>query len=72
MQAKDIMTSDVITVKLNSTVEEVAKIFIEKKISGVPVVDEEQRIVGIISEGDLVFQQKKVNPPKSLHIKLAT
>ena len=63
MLAKDIMTKDVVTVYETNTIEEVARIFIEKKISGVPVVDAEHKIVGIISEGDLVFQQKKLNPP---------
>ncbi len=63
MIAKDIMSKDVVTVHETNTVEEVARIFIEKKISGVPVVDSQNKIIGIISEGDLVFQQKKLNPP---------
>lgn len=63
MLVKDIMSKDVVTVYETNTIEEVARIFIDKKISGVPVVDSEKKIVGIISEGDLVFQQKKLNPP---------
>lgn len=63
MIAKDIMSKNVVTVHETNTVEEVARIFIEKKISGVPVVDSQNKIIGIISEGDLVFQQKKLNPP---------
>lgn len=63
MLVKEIMSRDVVTVHESHTIQEVAKIFIEKKISGVPVVDAQNKIVGIISEGDLVFQQKKVNPP---------
>ncbi len=63
MLAKEIMSKDVVTVYETNTIEEVARIFIDKKISGVPVVDSQKKIVGIISEGDLVFQQKKLNPP---------
>lgn len=63
MVAKDIMSRDVVTVYETNTVEEVARIFIEKKISGVPVVDSQNKIIGIISEGDLIFQQKKLNAP---------
>ncbi len=63
MLVKDIMSKDVVTVYETNTIEEVARIFIDKKISGVPVVDAQKKLVGIISEGDLVFQQKKLNPP---------
>ena len=40
-----------------------AKIFIEKNISGVPVVDEQNHVIGVISEGDLVYQQKPLAKP---------
>lgn len=63
MEAKEIMTRNVITANETNTIEEVARIFIDKKISGVPVVNKEQKLVGIITEGDLVYQQKKLNPP---------
>ena len=39
MLVKDIMSKDVVTVYETNTIEEVARIFIDKKISGVPVVD---------------------------------
>lgn len=63
MLAKEIMIKDVITVKGEDTLDMVAKLFVEKNISGVPVVDEQNKIIGVISEGDLVFQQKPVTPP---------
>lgn len=56
MQAKDIMTVNVITVTPQTRVEEVAKLLLEKRISAVPVVDAERRIVGIVSEGDLLHR----------------
>jgi CBS-domain-containing membrane protein len=54
MKARDVMVSPVITVKPFSTVKEVAKLMLERRISAVPVVDEKGRVVGIVSEGDLM------------------
>jgi CBS domain-containing protein len=52
MKVKEIMTKDVITVKKNTPISEVAKIMLEKKIHAVPVVDEENKVLGIITETD--------------------
>jgi CBS domain-containing protein len=54
MQAKDIMSSPVVTVTPDASVTEVATLLLEKRISGVPVVDQAGQIAGIISEGDLL------------------
>ena len=54
MLVKDIMVKDVISFKADDSLETVAKIFIKKKISAGPVVDEENRVIGIISESDLM------------------
>ena len=56
MRAMDVMTTNVITVGPESSVQEVAKILSERNISGVPVVDAENRLVGIVSEGDLLHR----------------
>lgn len=56
MKARDVMVSPVITVKPSATVQEVAKILLEKRISAVPVVDEHGKIVGIVSESDLMHR----------------
>lgn len=56
MKARDIMTSPVHTVVPRTTVQDVAKLFLEKRISGVPVVDEEGRLIGMVSEGDLLHR----------------
>ncbi len=52
--ASQIMTKDVISVQLDTTLEEVVKILAEKKISGLPVVDNENKLVGVITETDIV------------------
>ncbi|HZD52243.1 MAG TPA: CBS domain-containing protein [Woeseiaceae bacterium] len=54
MQAKDVMTTDVVTVTPDTAVADVAKILLDRRISAVPVVDAAGRIEGIVSEGDLM------------------
>lgn len=54
MNARDIMTMPVVSVKPDTAVEEAARLMVEHRISGLPVVDEGGAIVGIITEGDLL------------------
>jgi CBS domain-containing protein len=56
MNAKDVMTIEVITVSPETTVPELARILSEKGISGAPVVDVDHRLVGLVSEGDLLHR----------------
>jgi CBS domain-containing protein len=56
MKAHDVMVSPVVTVKPSATVKDVAKLLLERQISGLPVVDELGKLVGIVSEGDLVHR----------------
>jgi len=54
MRAHQIMTKDVITVTPQTTIEEAAKIMLETRISGLPVMDDAGRLVGIVSESDFL------------------
>ena len=54
MQAKDVMTSPVVTVSPDASVTEVAKLLLERHISAAPVVDESGALLGVVSEGDLM------------------
>ncbi|MZR13778.1 CBS domain-containing protein [Maritimibacter sp. DP07] len=54
MQAKDIMTTAVITVAADEKVETATALMQEHRVSGLPVTDAQDRIVGVISEGDLI------------------
>ena len=56
MRAMDIMTGDVITVRENASVTEVAKLLAKRGISAVPVVDNDNRVIGMVSEGDLLHR----------------
>ena len=68
MLAKDIMTRDVITVGPKATVREIAEILVEHKISGLPVVDGEGRVLGMVSEGDLMHKEIAPKLPDALSI----
>jgi len=54
MLAKDIMTTNVVTVTPDARVREIAQLLLKRHVSAVPVVDAENRVVGIVSEGDLM------------------
>jgi CBS domain-containing protein len=54
MRAMDVMTRDVIMVGPRTSVSEIAALFVRRRISGVPIVDGEGKLVGLVSEGDLV------------------
>jgi CBS domain-containing protein len=56
MRAMDVMTTNVITVDPNTSVQSVAALLSNRGISGVPVVDSQNRLVGIVSEGDLLHR----------------
>jgi CBS-domain-containing membrane protein len=56
MKARDVMVSPVITVKSSASVKEVAQTFLERRISAVPVVDDQGKVIGIVSEGDLLHR----------------
>lgn len=56
MFAKDIMTTQVVSVDPDKPISEIAKLLIERRISAVPVVDKDNKLLGMVSEGDLVHR----------------
>ncbi|MBT3788234.1 MAG: CBS domain-containing protein [Alphaproteobacteria bacterium] len=54
MRASDIMTTKVVTISPDLKVDEIARVLLEKGISAVPVADENGKVLGIVSEGDLL------------------
>ena len=63
LNASDIMTTRVITVKKDTSLEELARILYENHINGVPVVDDDGRLEGIICESDLIRKDRKLHIP---------
>jgi CBS domain-containing protein len=68
LKARDIMTRKVIAAKPQTTIRELARILIDNKISGVPVVDDEGDIVGIVTEHDLISQNKRLHIPTVIRL----
>jgi CBS domain-containing protein len=58
MKASDVMSSPVITVKPYTSVKHAARLFLERGISAVPVIDDAGKLVGIVSEGDLIHRSE--------------
>ena len=68
MQIKEIMTKDVITVRPDMPLKNVGKLFKEKRISGVPVIDKDDAIVGIVTITDMMKLLKDIHNWKQLEL----
>ncbi|MDO8736639.1 MAG: CBS domain-containing protein [Thermoleophilia bacterium] len=68
MTAKEIMKPGVITISEDASVQDLAALLAKKKISGAPVVDDQNRVVGIVSEGDLVSQDADIHFPHYIEL----
>jgi CBS domain-containing protein len=63
LKVKDIMTKKIVSVSPETEIANAAKILLEKRINGMPVIDAFGRLVGIICQSDLVAQQKGIPIP---------
>jgi CBS domain-containing protein len=61
--AREIMTTDIVTVKKETTIRELAELFTTRRIGSIPVVDEDGNLVGIVSESDLIEQDRNFHIP---------
>ncbi len=68
LKVKDIMTKDVVTVTKETTVMELAKIFAERHLSSLPVLDQGGELIGMVTETDLVEQDKNLHIPTVISI----
>ncbi len=68
LTARDIMTKEVVTVTPQTGVCELAALLLARNISGAPVVDEAGKVLGVVTESDLVFLNKKVHLPTAVAI----
>ena len=66
--AKDIMSTEVLTVKPETSVIELAQLLTSHNINGAPVIDDDGKLIGVVTENDLVFQKKKVHIPTVINI----
>jgi CBS domain-containing protein len=63
LKVKDIMTTEIITVSPDTEIVNAAKILLEKRINGLPVIDDSGKLAGILCQSDLVAQQKSIPIP---------
>jgi CBS domain-containing protein len=67
MKIRDVMTTDVVTVRPDSPLRDLARVLSERGISGLPIVDGEGRCIGVVSEGDILFKELGPRtPPRPL------
>ena len=58
MEAKDIMTTQVVTVRPDTSIVEIINLLVEHRISGVPVLDDKENVVGLVTEHDLIYKKR--------------
>lgn len=68
LQARNIMTTDVLTVSPETSISELSKMLENRKIGGVPVVDKDGRLVGVITQNDLVERARDLELPPAINI----
>ena len=68
LTARDIMNREVITITDESSIKELARILSIHQISGVPVINDKGKLVGVVTESDLIYQTKKVHIPTVITI----
>jgi len=58
MKVNEIMTADVLTIGPEAPLKDVARILVEREISGIPVCDIERHVLGVVSEADILFKER--------------
>jgi len=59
----DVMTANPVIVRTETPLKEAVQILAERRISGLPVLDNADKLVGVISESDLMWQETGMTPP---------
>jgi CBS domain-containing protein len=58
MTVEDVMTTEVVTARLDTPLKAVARLLVERRVSGMPVVDEAGGVVGVVSEADVLVKER--------------
>ena len=66
MKVRDVMTADVVTAGVNTPYKHLVETMIERQVSGIPIIDDDGRLVGIVTEADLVDREAYGERPKGL------
>ena len=68
MKVREIMTTDVVTVQPDTSVNQIATLMHERQITGIPVVDDARRVVGIVTELDMIVRNTRLELPAFIQI----
>lgn len=68
LYARDIMTTEVLTVRPETSISELSKVLENRKIGGLPVVDKAGRLRGVITQSDLVERARDLELPPAINI----
>lgn len=60
MNVRELMQANVSTVRTNTSVQEIARLLTDLHLKSIPVVDEDNRVIGIVSESDLFLKEKGI------------
>jgi CBS domain-containing protein len=63
LRASDIMTRDHLTITPDMSVDELARLFLRKDVNGAVVVDKKSRLLGVVTESDLIAKEKNLHLP---------
>ena len=67
MRVAEIMTTEVLTVTPETSLKQVAEMLTARGIAGMPVVDEEKHVLGVVSEADIILKERRAAQPDALH-----
>jgi CBS domain-containing protein len=68
LPVREIMTTDVVTLHAEDSLEDAVSALVERGISGAPVVDDEGRLAGMLDDSDLILSEAKVHAPSAIEI----
>jgi CBS domain-containing protein len=63
MKVRDVMTVDVLTADPETTVNRIAQLMNSRAVSGIPVLDGNRRVIGMVTELDLIVRNTRLDPP---------
>ncbi|MDU1056242.1 MAG: CBS domain-containing protein [Negativicoccus succinicivorans] len=68
MQAAEIMSKYVLTCSTDTTIHELIRLFVRNKVTAIPVVGDDNELLGIISEGDLLYKKVRPHVPQYVNV----
>lgn len=64
MNVRALMTPTVVVARPDMPLKDVARLLVEHRIAGMPVVDADDRVIGVVSEADLLIKEAGLEPPR--------